>query len=183
MNVNSLFFQVVMAGLAVAIILLYIKPTFIRIGEIQDAIGQYQNERQRVAEVNNKLTKLIEKVNSISANDQKNLLTYMPNEVDSIAVSRDIYNLASVTEVDLADISYTEKKKNVDLVEEVVVEEVLPVPHTFSVSFGGTYENIKEFLALLEKSNYPLEVHKLEISPTTLGKLTAKMEIVTYSHL
>ena len=57
MNVNSLFFQVVMAGLAVAIVILYIQPAFLRIDETQDAIDQYKNEHQKVAEVNNQLTK------------------------------------------------------------------------------------------------------------------------------
>ena len=183
MNVNSLFFQVVMAGLAVAIVILYIQPAFLRIGETQDAIDQYKNEHQKVAEVNNQLTKLIEKVNGISAADQRSLLIYMPNEIDNISVSRDIYNLSMAANIELTDVSYIENKKTEIVEEEAVVEEVLPVPHRFSVDISGSYDNIKGFLSMLEKSNYPLEVHHLEITPSPLGKLMAKMEIVTYSHI
>lgn len=172
-----------MAGLAVAIVILYIQPAFLRIGETQDAIDQYKDERQKVAEVNNQLTKLIEKVNGISAADQRDLLIYMPNEIDNISVSRDIYNLALATNVELTEVSYIEDKKTEILEEEAVIEEVLPVPHRFSVNIDGSYNDIKEFLGMLEQSNYPLEVHNLEITPTPLGKLTANMEIVTYSHL
>ncbi len=183
MNVNSLFFQVVMAGLAIAIVFLYIQPAFLRIGETQDAIDQYKNERQKVTEVTNQLNQLIEKVNSISATDQRDLLVYMPNKIDNISVSRDIYNLASAAQVDLTSVNYIENKR-VDIgEEEEVIKEALPIPHRFSVNINGSYEDIKKFLGLLEQSNYPLEVHILEVAPSLLNKLTANMEIVTYSHL
>ena len=107
----------------------------------------------------------------------------MPNEIDNISVSRDIYNLAMAANIELTDVSYIENKKTEIVEEEAVVEEVLPVPHRFSVDISGSYDNIKGFLSMLEKSNYPLEVHHLEITPSPLGKLMAKMEIVTYSHI
>jgi Tfp pilus assembly protein PilO len=186
MNVNSLFFQIVMAGLAIGIVILYIQPAFVRIGTTQDAIDQYQTEIEKVSEVNNKLTELINQVNTISAADQRDLLIYMPNEVDNISVSRDIYNLASASNVTLVDVNGTEERqKTTDnaLESEKAVAEALPVPHSFSVSISGSYENIKSFLSKLEQSNYPLEVHDLEIAASALEELTAKMEIVTYSHL
>jgi Tfp pilus assembly protein PilO len=185
MNVNSFFFQIVMAGLAIGIVVLYIQPAFVRIGTTQDAIDQYQTEIKKVSEVNNKLNELINQINTISVADQRDLLIYMPNEVDNISVSRDIYNLALASNVTLLNVDSVEDKKTTNnaLESEEVVVEMLPIPHSFSVTISGSYEDIKTFLSKLEQSNYPLEIHDLEMTASVLEELTAKMEIVTYSHL
>ena len=186
---NSFFFQIILGCLAVAIVVLYVKPTFADIGKIQDAITQYKEEQNKVNEVNMKLAQFSSKVGSISAEDQTKLLTYMPDKVDSIAVSRDIYNMSLMAGVNIATIDYKDSESDTSNDVKVVpagaeVDTKLePVKHTFNISLSGSYEKIKNFLGILEQNNYPLEVHDLEIVPGSEDDLTAKMEIITYSHI
>ena len=181
---NSFFFQIILACLAIAILVLYLKPTFADIGEIQDAISQYKEEQQKVNEVNVKLAGLVNRANTISAEDQTKLLTYMPDKVDTISVTRDIFNISVQAGVHIADIDYKDiENKDSDLSEVSSVSTSEPVTHNFTVGLSGDYAEIKEFLLLIEQSNYPLEVHSLEVTDSTDDILTVKMDIVTYSHM
>jgi hypothetical protein len=172
-----------MACLAVAIIFLYVKPTFTDISKIQEAITQYKTEQQKVNEVNAKLVELARKANSISSDDQTKLLVYMPDKIDVISVTRDIYNISLMAGVAVSAIENKETSYNDDSVVDETKDSTLAKPHLFSVSISGEYEKIKDFLRMLEQSNYPLEVHSLEINSADKGQLTAKMDIVTYSHI
>lgn len=184
---NSFFFQIILAGLAIAIVFLYLKPTFADIGDIQDAISQYKVEQQKVNEVNIKLAALVTKANNISSEDQTRLLTYMPDKVDTISVSRDIFNISVIAGVDLGNITYKETKDSDQIISDKPkiedLESTEPVSHDFSVTISGEYNKIKDFLLLIEQSNYPLEVHDLEVTKSDEEILTIKMEIVTYSHI
>ncbi len=180
---NSLFFQLLLAGLAVAITITYVQPTFAKIGVIQDSIAQYQTEREKITEVNKKLADLVNKVNSISANDQRALLIYMPEVIDNVAVSRDIYNISSVAGVFMSDIKYSENATANSANPVTEESKFLPVKHIFSTNVTGTYDEIKSFLLLLEQNNYPLEVHNLIISSSEDDKLIAEIQIVTYSRI
>lgn len=181
---NSLFFQIVLAGLAVGIAVIYVQPAFTNIGVLQDAIVKYTTEREQVIEVNATLATLARKVGNISEEDQSALLIYMPDDVDTIAVSRDIYNISLLSGVNITSID----KKEVDNTPERKAEDghhTPAVPHTFSVTADGSYGEIKNFLRLLEQSNYPLEVHNLNISNSSAedNTLQTNIEIVTYSRI
>ncbi len=168
--------------MAIAIVFLYLKPTFADIGNIQDAITQYKEEQQKVNEVNIKLASLVTKANAISSEDQTRLLTYMPDKIDTISVSRDIFNISIMAGVNIAGIDYKEIEAKGDEISAELVSSN-PIPHNFAVSLSGDYTKVKEFLLLLEQSNYPLEVHNLEITGSAEDELTLKMDIVTYSHI
>ncbi len=62
-------------------------------------------------------------------------------------------------------------------------EADFPVPHAFSVTVEGTYNQIKTMLGFLEKNEYPLEVHDLEIGVVQGNFLSAQISVVTYSHV
>lgn len=180
MILNSLFFQLLLAGLALAITFTYVKPTFAEIGVIQDSISHYKTEYNKISEVNKKLADLVNKANSIPANDQRALLIYMPETLDDIAVSRDIYNISSISGVFMSDIKYSKDTKTDALTEE---SKLLPVKHIFSTNVTGSYDEIKSFLLLLEQNNYPLEVHNLTISSSEDDILITELQIVTYSRI
>ena len=182
---NSFFFQIILACLAIAIFVMYLKPAFGDIGKIQDAISQYKEEQQKVNEVNVKLSGLVTKTNTISSEDQIRLLTYMPDKIDPVSVVRDIFNISIKAGVEVGDVDYKENiESDVDgSSDDTSSLDNKPVAHTFAVSLSGDYLAIKEFLLLLEQSNYPLEVHTLDITSTMDEVLSVKMEIVTYSHI
>ncbi|USN87549.1 MAG: hypothetical protein H6779_04015 [Candidatus Nomurabacteria bacterium] len=194
---NSLFFQILLAGLGVAIGFVYIQPAFERIGEVQDATAKYKFERERVSEVNTKLASLVGQVNAIPKADQAALLVYMPDKVDSVAVSRDLYNLSLMSRVNMVAVNYKDNENTTTITAPVDgSHRTMPIPHTFGVSITGSYDDIKEYLMLLEQSNYPLEVHKLDITSepeaepeketkivSTKDELSAYLEVVTYSRI
>ena len=183
---NSFFFQIILACLAIAIVVLYLKPTFVDIGKIQDAITQYKEEQQKVNEVNLKLAGLVTKTNTISSEDQTKLLTYMPDKIDTISVTRDIFNISVQAGVNIGNVDYGDKNNGNKVGDESgssLDSTSEPVAHKFNVGFSGDYAAVKNFLLLLEQSNYPLEVHNLEVTGSSEGILTTKMEIVTYSHM
>ncbi len=195
---NSLFFQIILAALAISIAVIYVQPTFIRIGAAQDAISQYKVEREKVSEVNQILSTLVNRLNGISATDRKALVTYMPDKVDNVAVSKDIFNLAGASGLEIRNIVYDEKSQ-LNQVPVVATSShlTIPIKHTFTASVVGTYEQTKAFLLLLEQSNYPLEVHDLKITTatadattpgvqsrqSTLERLNSEIKIVTYSRI
>lgn len=183
---NSFFFQIILACLSIAIVVVYLQPAFADVGKIQDAIAQYKDEQLKVNEVNLKLAGFVSKANAISSEDQTRLLTYMPDKIDTISISRDIFNISVMSGVDIGNIDYKDSESNTVAKEASGSAEFTntePVKHTFSVSLSGNYTEIKAFLSLLEQSNYPLEVHTLDITGSAEGVLMAKMDIVTYSHI
>lgn len=205
---NSLFFQILLAALAIAIAVVYVKPSFYNIGDLQFAISKYKEERDNVSSFNAGLKKLADKINNeISKEDQDALFKYMPNKVDEVLVSRDIFNISLMAGVVMNDISVASdkgKNRNVanttssDKNASVDQHKTDPVPHTFSANVSGDYEDIKRFLMFLEESNYPLEVRSLNITSNSSAEannsnnrtqqastdeLSAEVEIVTYSRI
>jgi hypothetical protein len=181
MILNSFFTQIVMLVLSVGMLFFYVRPTFGEIGTVQDSILQYQEELGRVNEVNARLASLVAKLNSISASDMKALLTYLPDEIDHVAVSRDIYLMSELSEVHLKNIEYSNAIVNAANRGLSDVEQ--PVRHEFTINGEGSYEQIKKFLELFENNNYPLEVVDMQIQAAETGLINIEMTVATYSHL
>ena len=177
---NSFVTQIGMLILGVGIIFTYVQPTFAKIGAMQTTIVQYQEEQSKVNEVNGKLASLVNEINLITSSDMRALLTYMPDEVDHVAVSRDIFTIAQLSEVYLEDVTYDGILLPTPGTEEEV--ELLPTQHAFTTSIAGTYEQIKSFLELLEQNNYPLDIKDLSMMSTETGIIETTLLIVTYSY-
>lgn len=180
MILNSFIPQVVMLVLAGGILFSYVQPTFAKIGLTQNAIQRYQIERQKVSDVNQKLADLVAKVNNIPTEDQRALMTYMPDTVDHVAVSRDFFTIAKTSEVYLASVRYEGAVLSTFVDQSESKDN--PVLHAFNLNVSGTYDQIKTFLSLLEQNNYPLEVHNLKIVGAKTGALNAEIKVITYSH-
>jgi hypothetical protein len=177
---NSLITQLVMAGVSLGIIFTYVQPTFTEIGETQSAIEQYKAESLKVDEVNATLQSLVSKVNNISERDKRALTTYMPDSVDHVSVSRDVYIMSKQSETFLDSIKYEGVKTEITQTNQPTNS---PAKHSFSVSVSGTYAQIKSFLGLLERSNYPLEVHEFKLSSTESGLISIELTLITYSRI
>jgi hypothetical protein len=180
MMINSFVLQIVMAVLSAGILFFYVHPTFSNIGTIQDSIVMYQTETAKVSEVNARLASLVSRVNSINTADMRALMTYMPDTIDDVAITRDIFFISEEAGIFLKDIKY-QKIPQTFLGEESAVTENTPERHGFALTISGTYEDAKEFLSLLEQNNYPLEVHEMNVTVTESGLLDMELLIVTYS--
>ena len=172
--------QIGMLILGVGIIFTYVQPTFAKIGMMQTTIVQYQEEQEKVNGVNSQLASLVSQVNSISTSDMRALTTYMPDIVDHVAVSRDIFLMAEMAGVYLQDVTYDGMLPGA-ISETGELEEQSEL-HAFSVNVSGTYEQIKGYLQIIEQNNYPLDVKKLSMTSTETGIITTDLLLITYSY-
>jgi hypothetical protein len=181
---NSFFTQILMAAIALGVIFTYVQPTFSKIGTLQEAILQYQEESSKVTQVTGGLNTLVNKVNNIPASDLKALLIYIPDSIDHVAISRDILAISLLSGAYLEGVEYSGiLAKNRATEEDDSRTKVEMVEHTFSVNLVGSYEQTKSFLLMLEQNNYPLEVHDLKMTSTETGIINSDISIVTYSHI
>lgn len=104
---NSFFTQIFMAAIALGVIFTYVQPTFAKIGTLQEAILQYQEESSKVTQVTGGLNTLVNKVNDIPASDLKALLTYIPDSIDHVAISRDILSMSEISGAYLEGVEYS----------------------------------------------------------------------------
>ncbi len=181
MTGNSLLAQIVIAALAVGIVIAYIQPTIMKIGERQDEIAQTKEELEKVTAVNNRLAELVASVNAIPQVDKDSLLEYIPEELDEVKVLKDLTSISAIVGVSINDVGY-EGETNDFVGIDNDPSFVNPTVHTFVLSVNGSYQKIKQLLLLLEQNKYPLEIASLSIMPQKDGFLQASFSIVTYSH-
>lgn len=179
---KGLFTQIAMVVLSIAIIFTYVKPAFDEIRSVQDDIGVYQTEHSKIISVNDKLSTLVNQLESVSNEDQRRLSTYLPDTVDSIAVQRDLKFITSEAGVVYKNVSYESDATNKPARREVEESENAPQAHSFLLSVEGRYEQLKNLFELLEQNNYPLEIQTVEIEQAEGGFLTASIQIATYTY-
>lgn len=189
---NGLFTQIGILILSLGIIFTYVKPTFSEIAQVQNKIESYQIERDKVKEVNDELERQISVLESVSATDHRKILTYMPDEVDPIAVMRDLTFMtdeSGVVLVDIADEGIVDKTSEVDSLYYADTfdpyaaspEVTAPTERSFSMSVKGSYSQIKDLLDTMSTNDYLLEVNTLNIVATEGGFLTSEFLISVYS--
>lgn len=188
---TGLLSQIALIILSVGIVFTYIIPKLDEVKKSQDTIGIYKTQHSKVSEVNLKLDQVAAKLNSINSEDQRKLLNYMPDSVDTVAVPRDIKAIADGAGLILSQIKYlgpNTNSENSGFVDPSILNTISqisdePEAHTFAVDFESSYEQIKKFIGDLEKNAYPLEVHDLVIKKSEGGFLSVQMKIVTYDRL
>ncbi len=167
MFAKGLFTNLVLIIVSVGIFFTYLQPNFNSIRTDQDVIAQYQQERSKVQMVNARLNELASAADQLSIDERNRMYTYLPNEVDEVAVQRDILLIAESMGIDLTTLSYAGRVGVTPVVDEsgeVQSTRSSLIPHQFNVAFSVTYDQFKEFLGLLEQSNYPLHVSGLTVS-------------------
>lgn len=179
---KGLFTQIGMVIISIAIIITYVQPTFAEIGESQDQISVYQQERERVAAVNQMLASYVSRLDSVASTDQQRLITYMPDEVDVVAVQRDLLFITQQAGVLYQDSDVTESRPASRSTSRSATTDELSDQQKFSLSIEGTYDQVKEFFRLLEQNNYPLEPFGVQIKSLEGGFLSVSMDLVTYSY-
>lgn len=188
---TGLLSQIALIILSVGIVFTYIIPKLDEVEKSQDTIAIYKNQHSKVSGVNTKLDQVSSKINSINSDDQRKLLTYMPDSVDTVAVPRDIKAIADGASLILSQIKYlgpNEDAENSGFIDPSMLDALAqssddPEAHTFAVDFESSYEQVKQFIGDLEKNAYPLEVHDLVIKKSEGGFLSVQMKIVTYDRL
>ena len=187
MNQLGLFSQIAAVILAIVIGVFYVQPTIDEIGIIQTDTERYQVERKKIESINNQLATNVAAFESISRADKERLATYMPRFVDDIGVMRDLTFMIEQAGLSNTGLSYDGEyiaERTVfteDSSQASALGDQAPTPHSVTVSVRGGYDQIKNFLRLLEQNEYPLEVHKLDIAADEFGLIDAQMTLITYA--
>ena len=178
--INGLFSQLMLIILSGAILLTYVEPTFRSIGQLQDDIAVYRGERGKVEEVNQRLNELAAERARVTPSEEAQLATYLPTTVDPVVVQRDLFIIAESADVLFRDVSFTaeESRSSRSSADDDVPARLQP--YSFSLQVTGTYEQIRNFLPLLERNKYPLELQSLDVTPLEGGFMDVSLSLVTY---
>jgi hypothetical protein len=185
MITNSPFIQLFMVILAVAILLLYIQPTIESIRATQDDIAIYQNELDRVTEVNDILRTHTNTINTLPLSDVQALERYIPSTIDEIAVMRDLQLLVNEIGITLTSLEYggpaAAAEADGSAVTETESNNEELVSTTFSLGVETSYAGLKALLRALEVNNYQFTVAGADIVPGETGLLSVSLDLVTYA--
>ena len=180
MSKFSLFTQIVMIVIAVTIGVMYIKPTVAAIKSTQQTTATYKAESDKVLSVNLALKEKIAKVESVKPADVAALKRYIPDNMDEIAVMKDVASIFKSLDVKLKDVSFKGKAEPV-----AIAEGAAPLPlstYSFSVATVVSYAELKQVLRAIEVNNYLLQINPLTVTPVKEDDtLTVEMELVTFS--
>ncbi len=180
---NNVIAQVGILGLSLAIGYVYVYPTFVAIGSMQDQIVDYQAEAQRISSVNAQLADLSQRAGMVTNTEQRRLERFIPSRVDTVGVPRDVFAISQLAGVIVISISQPAiTQNNASRLTPSASDWVtdIPLPVTLEVLVSGTYEQIKTLLFLLEQNDYPLQVTSLSINMTDGGFLEATLSLETY---
>lgn len=177
----GLISQVLTVGLSVAIALLYIKPTYEEVAQIQTDISDYREQTAKIEKVNEELQRHVAAQASVSPTDAQKLATYMPRFVDEIAVMRDLQFIANESGIIFKAVGYNGETNDALADAAGETNTLDPTGYEFSLVAEGTYSQVKGLLSLLEQNEYPLEVHQMAVSPLEGGFLTVDLILVTYA--
>ena len=97
--------QIILLVVSVVIVFTVIKPKFAVISQSQVEAAAYSNAVDNIGQYNARLQDLMNQASSISADDLAALYRYLPEEVDAVAVGRDIANIASDNGLLLLDVT------------------------------------------------------------------------------
>lgn len=168
----GLFKQIILYIVSAVIVIMYVQPTFKSVGLIQDEIAAREEDLSKVLSVTSQLATLVTTMQKVSDSDLNKLQTYMPNTIDEVAIARDITTMTQLSNVSITggSVGYDgagglaggNRQGSVDSVPE-------PARHNFNLSIDSSYDNLKEFLYLVEQNNYPLELVEMKITANNSG--------------
>ncbi len=164
MNFSSIS-QFALLAVGIAIIFTYIEPTFGEIKTLQDELFQYTDARDKASELNQKLAALVSEVSQFRRSDLDALETFLPDQVDSIAVMADIEAITrqhGMQLVSLAAQEVQEGNNDVVLAESDVFIPDYTTFQDFSLTVTGSYSDLKRLLEALERNKYGLEIVRLQ---------------------
>lgn len=159
--------QIVLITAALVIIFTYVQPSFAVIKKTQDELFQYKEAISKASQFNARLQELISIRDSFPPDSIRALESFVPSNIDKVAVMRDIETIFANNGITLTTLG---AKDGVAPETDVVLEgetvaPSLNVPYQdFEVSFTASYEDMKRVLQSIESNDALLEVMELSFS-------------------
>lgn len=168
-----------LVGIAVALFVAYIDPTYQAVKELQAQAGQYDEALTQSTKLRKERDELLSKRNTFSTDNVRKLERLLPDNVDNIRLIIDIDNIASryglqVRNVALGDTTSSSRNQTVGQGQGAVGNVEL------GFSVGATYERFLAFLTDLEKSLRIVDVESIKLTPGTGDLDTYTLQIKTY---
>ncbi len=159
----KLLSQIVLILIAFVIIFSYVKPTLLSLRDTQDEIFQYTDAINKISQLNQRLSELVQKRNSIPSSDISLLESYLPSSIDDMKIKADITKMAKESGLTVSSLSSEDPVLPGNDVlfegERIVSDGTAHVD--FTVDLSGSYESLKNLIQLLEQNRYPLEIVEL----------------------
>lgn len=179
---NSAITQIALVVISFIIIVTFIRPTFADIRDTQDEIYQYADATAKANEFNTLLQQLLARERSFSNDDKRALETFLPNEVDQLAVMSDIESIVTRYSGQVIDIKAHElvlpntEVEFDDYFDEQVVTAGRFATQKFDIRFRSDYANFTSILRGLERSAYVIEIEHLDFG--AVGETTSQFNPV-----
>ncbi len=184
--------QIALIIISIVIITTYIKPAFESMQNTQDETKEFQNALDSAASFNAELQNLLNKADSFSTSERRELERYIPDSVDTIAVMRDIETIVANNNMILNTLSSesadVQTPGRVVAVQSDGVDTQIAknnrdvISYQFSIGVTGTYEQFKILLQDFERNAYPLEAAEVSFAPDPESILyTFTVTLETYS--
>lgn len=182
----GLLTQVVLIVITVALGMTYIKPTLEKISVLQDKIFVYDEAIAQTVKLNEELKKLIEEEKQIKPAERSALSRYMPDEVDEVAIMKDLEILVNQSGLLLRSISNDsatgQRNNGRNRIGGEVEEEPLFKSAIFTVNVVGDYTQYKVLLENLTRNDYPLFITSTTVAGQNSNEvLNFTVTVETYS--
>lgn len=157
---NSLALILISFGL----FFLFGKPALSQIYLIKTQNQEYIDAIDQVNLLENKESELTAKLNSIPISERRKVETFFPTRDGLIRLIADIDGIASKHGIGITTVDFSES--TTDLSRSV--SESMPTPSyeskTINITFSSSYQNLKRFLAELEKSLRVIDIRSIDLS-------------------
>lgn len=168
--------QLILFVTSFVIIFSYIKPSYTNLQDIQSETKVYIDALESAKSFNTEIRNQLSDANKLTTTQLQKLDRYLPDDIDSIAVMRDIEIIAKRNRLSVEGLSAGEEisasadTSNTDYLDADTAQRGAPLASemtsvAFSVKVSGQYDDLKLFLQDLEKNAYPLEVISLTLAP------------------
>lgn len=182
--------QIILVVLSLVMIFTIVRPMFAKIQVNQDEVHRFREAVATAGQFNARLSELRSIANSFSADDLAALELYVPAEIDTLSVSRDIVQIVEQNQMVVQSIGAEELEEPVEsenaempmpppvpmdpamdpamgMVEGTMLQEEAEnsmIKQRFTLEVLGTYEQMKLMLADFERNAYPLRLVELEFT-------------------
>lgn len=153
---------------AVAIFIMYTKPTYDEVRTVQAQIAEYDSALSKADELQRRKQELLSRFNSFNPTDIDRLRKLLPDHVDNVRLVLDLDTLASRHGFALQNV-VIDAKGAVDAGEVRVIGAERTTFDVLTLKFAtaGTYPDFVAFMRALEESLRIVDLVELSMDPET----------------
>lgn len=177
----TLITQIALIAISLVIIFSFIKPMFADIKESQNELFEYSEAVSKASQFNARLQELIAIRNSFSQGDVELLENFIPTEVDTLKIMKDIESIFALNSIEIVSLSVSDEVKPINsasLESDVLVKDLgIDIYYRdFAIKFNGSYEELKNVLMFSETNSSLLEVVELSFDTVADAQVASDAE-------